>query len=328
MAISPILDHVTILVSHVFLNDPPLSLREVFNLTSAGRQGDGQTERVLAHFEDGTYLEFIAFRPDIDPEARRKHRYGECEEGTVVDWAIRFTPPEAPPEPNDESWEEVFDAMQLRVRDSGTGVIYLEPVRVSTRMPDGTESADVVSFPDHGGHLEWKRELDVIPGEVPYWVLRSRPGEEQQQRSPPTAEAHDTRHPSGAAGLAGVEVRIRAVPERVRSEHRLGLLWETFQTLFGGEPADVVDEGRRIDAWEWRVGVPVRANPALRQRLIRLVAPEHMVKNVEVRVDLLRGEGEVARLELDASKSPLQIRLGPQTPPEGHRQNYQWAWMK
>ncbi|KAI1492525.1 hypothetical protein F5X96DRAFT_667648 [Biscogniauxia mediterranea] len=42
------------------------------------------------------------------------------------------------------------------------------------------------------------------------------------------ADDDDEQHPSGVTGLAGVEVRIWAGPERVRSEHRLGLLWETF----------------------------------------------------------------------------------------------------
>ncbi|KAI5923088.1 hypothetical protein F4810DRAFT_222907 [Camillea tinctor] len=298
MAIRPVLNHAIILVSHEFLEDPPESALALFNLTPASQRGDNDHQPLSrrAHFEDGTYLEFIAFPPVTDPEARKEHRYGQCEEGTVVDWAIRFASDEA--EPDDETWHDVFDAMQLRVRDSGTGVIYMQP---------DPAQGEIASFADHGGHLEWRRELDMIPSEVPYWVLR-RAGEQ-----------HVTKHhPSGITGLAGVEVRIRAGPERVRSEHRFGLLWETFQTLFGSEPVDVVDERKKIDNWEWSIGGEET------QRRIRLVSPPDMARNVEVGLDLVKAGGEVVRLELEGE----EMRLGPRPPLVEYRKDYHWEWMR
>ncbi|KAI0597322.1 hypothetical protein F4775DRAFT_602752 [Biscogniauxia sp. FL1348] len=311
MAIIPVLNHAIVLVPYEFLENPPLSAREVFHLTPAGRQSDDeQTRSLRAHFKDGTYLEFIAFLPDTDPEARSKHRYGECEEGTVVDWAIRFV--SDVPGRSDANWRDMFDAMQLRVRDSGTGVIYTQPEDAGRDM--------VVAFSAHGGHLEWRRELDMVPGEVPYWVLL-------RSDARPTAAA-DEQHPSRAAGLAAVEVRIRAAPERVRSEHRLGLLWETFQTLFGREPVDVVDEGRQIDTWEWPVGAPGEADHEPVQRLVRLASPRDMARNVEVSVDLFKERGEVVRLELDGERPSFEMRLGPRPPLVNYRQNYHWEWMR
>ncbi|KAI0008107.1 hypothetical protein F4779DRAFT_588988 [Xylariaceae sp. FL0662B] len=318
MAVIPVLYHATILVPYDFLTTPPASITELFTLTRRGRHSDGFIESKIVLFEDGTYLDFIAYVPDVDLDAREHHRYGKCEEGTVVDWAVRFISKEEGPEAL--SWEKQFEAMQLRVRDAGTGVIYLEPVDMCIQAANGSSHRYKGSYPEQGGHLEWTRELDIIPGEVPFWVFDPSSTKIFQ------GGEDNTRHPSGVTGLASIEVNIRTGKDRVRSEHRLGLLWETLQTLFGEEPIDVVDEGKQIETWEWPVGVPAGEKPV--KRHVRLTSPEAMEGNVEIKIGLMTRDNKIMDLQISNSVNSVDVMLRNHAPTGVPRRDFRWEWMR
>ncbi|KAH9885138.1 hypothetical protein F4778DRAFT_761259 [Xylariomycetidae sp. FL2044] len=330
MSITPHLDHVSILVSHSLLLSPPPSLTDRFTLTPISRPADGMTESRLVHFADGTYLEFIAFPPDSDPDARSEHRYGKCEEGTVADWAICFAPAESSSGPEAGNWEAVLAAMQLRVRDSGSGVIYLDAVEEHSVLADGNTQSCILSYPEHAGHFEWRIEYDMIPGEVPVWILHRDGGQQNAEGHSAAAGAATatrtwTDHACGVVGLANVGVRLRADRERTHSEHRFGLLWEAFQTLFSDEPMDIVDEGKQINAWAWPIGVP---NESQLAQEVRLVSPKEMRKKIEISVGLHTKDAEIVDLRLLDSDGAFEISLPAQSDWDDDREGFHWEWMK
>jgi hypothetical protein len=83
-----LLDHIVILVPHSFLTSPPAWFTNVFVPYPGGRHADGLTENTLVLFPDGSYIEFIAFVPGVDPGKREKHKWGRKAEFSVVDWAL------------------------------------------------------------------------------------------------------------------------------------------------------------------------------------------------------------------------------------------------
>jgi hypothetical protein len=68
----PYLDHIIILVSYQELQSLPAWIPKNFTVTPGGRHADGKTENKLICFEDGSYIEFIAFINN-DPKMREGH---------------------------------------------------------------------------------------------------------------------------------------------------------------------------------------------------------------------------------------------------------------
>ena len=66
------LDHVILLLPYQDLLNPPSWLTSNFIVSPGGLHADGKTENRLVLFEDGTYLELIAFIND-DPVRRQGH---------------------------------------------------------------------------------------------------------------------------------------------------------------------------------------------------------------------------------------------------------------
>lgn len=66
------LDHIIVLVPYATLRSPPAWITENFTLAPGGRHADGKTENRLICFQDGSYLELIAFVGD-DPKLREGH---------------------------------------------------------------------------------------------------------------------------------------------------------------------------------------------------------------------------------------------------------------
>ncbi|OAQ84912.1 glyoxalase-like domain-containing protein [Purpureocillium lilacinum] len=112
----PTLDHIVILVSHQTLQTIPDRLQDVLVVAPGGAHADGLTSNKLILLADGVYIEFIAFFDDVDPERRRRHRWGNLKENNIVDWA--YTLPH----------EGGFGAVQQRVADAQAGYTYDDPV--------------------------------------------------------------------------------------------------------------------------------------------------------------------------------------------------------
>ncbi|KAF5018394.1 hypothetical protein F66182_9623 [Fusarium sp. NRRL 66182] len=194
--LQPILDHIVILVSYHTLQQLPKRLENVLTVIDGGAHADGRTVNKLVEFSDGVYIELIAFQDGLDPEKRKTHRWGELQEGTLVDWA--YTLPE----------EEDFGAIQQRVKESNSQVIYLDPVAGGRIRPDGVELKWSVA----SAHTRSGKPLG--PGKAPFWCLDRTP---RHLRVP--YKEHDgtapcyTKHPSGAIGISRVSI---SVPETER----------------------------------------------------------------------------------------------------------------
>ncbi|GJN89814.1 hypothetical protein Rhopal_002803-T1 [Rhodotorula paludigena] len=168
---APALDHVIILVPHDVLHNLPTSLTSAFTVTPGGTHADGLTENKLVIFEDGAYLELIAFVPGVEPSKRDSHWWGRKQAG-IIDFAL--TSP----------------AVLERFPSS-----YNPPVAGGRQRPDGEEVKWVVTFP----------KPTFERGAIPFWCHDTTP---RELRVP--NDAAKTTHPSGATGVAGLTVRIPA----------------------------------------------------------------------------------------------------------------------
>ena len=184
---TPILDHIVILVSHSTLLTLSTDLEDSFTVIIGGSHADGLTSNNLIIFQDGSYIEVIAFFDDADPEKRASHRWGRLPENTIIDWA--YTLPH----------ESDFAAVQQRVAEAQSAYAYGDPVPGGRERPDG----EVLRWAVAGAsdNTTGKR---VSPGKLPFWCLDRTPRELRV----PYQGNPQTKHPSGALGVAKVTVRV------------------------------------------------------------------------------------------------------------------------
>jgi len=176
------LDHIVIVVPYNFVQDPPSWLTSVFTITPGGTHADGKTCNKLVIFEDGTYLEFIAFVGD-DPENRKDHHWGDKPFG-FADYA--FT----------TNGSEETDALRKRLAEEIDG-LYNNPRAGGRKGSDGKEVKWTVTFPSQNSGF--KR------GEIPFFCHDVT---ERSLRVP--LDKSKTTHPCGARGVAHVSVLIPA----------------------------------------------------------------------------------------------------------------------
>ncbi|QYS98694.1 Glyoxalase-like_dom domain-containing protein [Trichoderma simmonsii] len=183
----PTLDHIVILVSASDLLQLPDRLKDSFVVSPGGTHAGGQTFNKLILFEDGVYIELIAFAEGISPEERAKHRWGRQRENTIVDWA--YTLPH----------ESDFGAVQQRVRDAKAGLTYKDPVPGGRTRPDGVVLKWAIGAPqDENGN-------EPEPGILPFWCLDRTP---RSNRVPYQEDKAQTQHPSGARGVSRVRLNV------------------------------------------------------------------------------------------------------------------------
>lgn len=142
-AVRPILDHIVLLVPHQTLLNLPSWLSDAFTVLDGGRHADDVTENKLILFQDGVYLELIAFISGKETE-RRSHRWGQRREGHIIDWA------------NILHSESDLAVIRGRVASAESGIKYSEPVSGGRLRPDGTELKWAISAPD----------IDDKPGDI------------------------------------------------------------------------------------------------------------------------------------------------------------------
>ncbi|KAK4077681.1 hypothetical protein PCL_02531 [Purpureocillium lilacinum] len=183
----PTLDHIVILVSHQTLQTIPDRLQDVLVVAPGGAHADGLTSNKLILLADGVYIEFIAFFDDVDPERRRRHRWGNLKENNIVDWA--YTLPH----------EGGFGAVQQRVADAQAGYTYDDPVAGGRTKPDGTVIRwAVATGRTADGSPSW-------PGWVPFWCLDRTP---RNLRVPYEEHPEQVLHPCGARGVSSVSLAV------------------------------------------------------------------------------------------------------------------------
>jgi hypothetical protein len=184
----PVLDHLVILVSESTLATLTDKLKDSFVVVTGGEHTGGQTFNKLIFFQDGSYIELIAFYDRVAPEDRKTHRWGLAEENTIVDWA--FTLPE----------EKNFVHVQKRVKEANGGITYDDPWNMGRIRPDGVE-------------LKWSigasRQDDGSappPGTVPFWCL----DQTERKLRVPYQDNPQTKQPSGVVGISEVLVSLPA----------------------------------------------------------------------------------------------------------------------
>ena len=181
----PSLDHVVILVSPSTLQDLPSKLTDSFTVASGGKHTNGITSNKLILFQDGVYIELIAFADDADPGERKKHPWGLLREGQIIDWGYTLL-----------STTSDIEPIRQRVRDADAGITYGEPQPMGRTRPDGVELEWVIFSARHDSGEPTR------PGRLPFWCLDQTP---RRLRVP--YEGSDlTRHPCGALGVSRVSV--------------------------------------------------------------------------------------------------------------------------
>jgi hypothetical protein len=194
--VTPLLDHLVILVPHSLLTSPPAWFANLFTFYPGGRHADGLTENTLVLFADGSYIEFIAFMPGIDPEDRARHRWGKQKEGTIIDWALTL-PETTHGKPLDQ--EKVFKDIQSAIEGTGTGITYGDLVPGGRHRPDGKELKWAVASAYESDGSE---RTATQPGLLPFWCL----DDSKRELRVPYLQDGVADHPTGVVGVALVSV--------------------------------------------------------------------------------------------------------------------------
>lgn len=185
------LDHIIILVPYGWLSNPPAWITSNFTITPGGQHADGKTENFLVIFEDGVYLEFIAFIND-DPAHRKGHWWGEKKVG-IVDFAFTSASLDAP-----TLFSQLEDRLtRLELGEEAPKVQYQAPVAGGRVRPDGQKIGWNVTFPIV--NTGYQR------GELPFFCQDLTP---RQLRAPITET--NTTHPNGTYGVDEFYVFIPA----------------------------------------------------------------------------------------------------------------------
>jgi hypothetical protein len=181
----PTLDHIVILVSQSALAKIDQTLSRDFVVAPGGVHADGLTHNKLILFQDGVYIELIAFYDNADPAKRAAHRWGKLPENSIVDWAYTLDS------------EGGFAAVQQRIRDAQDEYTYTDPTPGGRTKPDGTVLKWAISAGRRGG------EADGAQGYLPFWCLDRTP----RHLRVPYQGSELTRHPSKVRGVAKVAIR-------------------------------------------------------------------------------------------------------------------------
>ncbi|KAL7955712.1 glyoxalase-like domain-containing protein [Trichoderma compactum] len=191
-----VFDHVILLVPHAQLVSIPQWLSEAFTILDGGVHEGGMTENKLIIFQDGLYLELIAFVDGLNPQHREMHPWGKQPDGHIIHWA--HTIPSREEEGTNTS-EERFRAIQARIQDSNVGIKYLDPEPGFRTMADGSKriwANAIPNFDDYKG--------PILINQQPFWTLDRTP---RSLRAPTSPE--NTSHPSGVVGVAAISLFIK-----------------------------------------------------------------------------------------------------------------------
>lgn len=206
---APIFDHIVILVSYSTLLTLPQMLKDFFTVIIGGSHADGLTSNNLILFQDGSYIELIAFFDEADADRRAAHRWGRLVENTIIDWAYTL-----PPSPRNEdgggsavistststrSTYANFAAVHHRVSEAQAAYAYEDPVAGGRKRPDGEVLRWAVA-----AARDKRTETRVAAGKLPFWCLDDTP---RELRVPYQGNSQ-TEHPSGALGVSRLTLRL------------------------------------------------------------------------------------------------------------------------
>jgi len=201
----PHLDHIILLLPYASLIDLPSYFTKNFTITPGGRHAHNETENKLICFQDGSYIELIAFVND-DPKLKEGHWWGKKKPG-VIDFAFTHSSGDA-----SVHFSELEQRLQDLDLDGKDEVKYLAPVKGGRTRPDGVEVKWEVTFPvaDRG----YQR------GELPFWCHDITP---REVRMPFSKES--TTHPCGSKGVSELQIFV--------PEARVGVLLQAYEAVLG-----------------------------------------------------------------------------------------------
>ncbi|KAK3322827.1 glyoxalase-like domain-containing protein [Apodospora peruviana] len=207
------LDHIVILVSPQVLDDLPTWLTSAFTITDGGTHSNGITKNKLIFFQDGVYIELIAFVEGTSPPDRASTRWGQRTEGQVVDFALTLLPPEQLV--GDFNPENVFRTeIQTRVREAQNEFEYADPAAGGRTTPDGTELRWAVAVPR-------RVTGESVEGELPFWCLDRTP---RDLRVPFKRNRGATEHKCEAVGVCTLELFVKGEEDILK----VRAVYETF----------------------------------------------------------------------------------------------------
>lgn len=120
-----VLDHIIILVPYKDVLQPPEWLTRNFSITPGGVHADGKTANKLITFQDGSYLELIAFVND-DPKNKAGHYWGSKRPG-IIDFAFTST----------EGATTHYEALRRRLSATNASISYAPPKAGGRKREDG-----------------------------------------------------------------------------------------------------------------------------------------------------------------------------------------------
>ncbi|KAK5655352.1 hypothetical protein OQA88_5919 [Cercophora sp. LCS_1] len=229
---STTLDHIVILVAPETLANLPPWLTSSFTIINGGRHSNGITENKLILFQDGVYIELIAFVRGTPPQDRASTRWGRRDEGEIVDFALTLLSPKGEDGFNPE--DSFRQHVQERVREAQTGLEYSNPIAGGRVTPDGTELRWAVAAPRWTVSEEDRREDVSVEGELPFWCLDRT---SRDLRVPFRAKRDATVHECGAVGVRAVEVAVKADVEGI------GKIRRVYESFLG--------KGGAVDGFQW-----------------------------------------------------------------------------
>jgi hypothetical protein len=192
-----VFDHVILLIPHYQLISLPQWLSDAFTILDGGVHEGGMTENKIVVFQDGVYLELIAFVDGLNPQHRAMHPWGKQPDGHIIHWAHTILSREE--EEGSNKSEEKFRAVQARIQDSQVGIKYLDPEPGFRTMADGSKriwANAIPNFDDYKGPVHVNQQ--------PFWTFDRTP---RSLRAPLTPE--NTSHPSGVVGVSGISLFIK-----------------------------------------------------------------------------------------------------------------------
>lgn len=238
-AAESVFDHVILLIPHSQLISLPQWLSDAFTILDGGVHEGGMTENKIVVFQDGVYLELIAFVDGLNPQRRAMHPWGKQPDGQIIHWAHTILSREDEDDSNKS--EEKFRAVQARIQDSQVGIKYLDPEPGFRTMADGSKRIWANAIPNFDGY-----KGPIYINQQPFWTFDRTP---RSLRAPLTPE--NTSHPSGVVGVAGISLFIK--DERV-----LNNMLPFYNAIFN-KPGVKESPSSNVIRYRWEAAAPAHA---------------------------------------------------------------------
>jgi len=237
------IDHIVLLVSTPFFENPPSWITDNFTITPGGRHTGQASRNKLIIFADGTYLELFNWYdspPPLTDENLPMRFWGPKKDG-LIDFALTSTNIPA---------EECIGAVNEKLsqepgKDGGLGVKYSTPIAGSRTRADGVEVKWKVTRPAFEVGKNVPSE-NMFPGgrlDAPFYCHDIT---ERTFRVASDDKAKTT-HPCGATGIAALEV---LVPQGRTKDYLT--LWSK---IIGSEP-EAREDRSGVNSFVLDVGVP------------------------------------------------------------------------